>query len=310
MIFIEMDHKGFIDNGIKNIREQVGSEKGLVALSGGVDSSVVAIMAHKALGDKLEAYFIDDYFRKKDEYEFVKRIFEGQGIDVRLCDIRNEMFKKLEGVSDNSIKRPLFKDVTFRALGKVYEEIGAKYFFLGTNKADKKMFEKGQDQHNVGVNFGDYGIENVIEPLEDLYKDQIRQVARELGLPKEISERQPFPGPGLLIRCLGEVTREKLDLIREGLAVAEEELSPYNPFQVVVAISDDLVCSMGARAIPDKYMLIVKAVKSKDAMTAKAIIPDRELKDALESRLMTMSSKIGRVLWDTTDKPPATIEYI
>jgi len=298
-----------INREIKKIKERVGEERVISALSGGVDSSVATILAYRA-GVNLEAYFIDDYFRKKDEYIFVRNIFAPLGIDVKLESIQDEMLAVLEGVSDNTQKRSKFRHVFYNTFGKLIRLSGAGCLIQGTIKADQKMLEKGQLQHNVGVDFGKYGIKKVIEPLSELYKHEVREVARELGLPKEISERQPFPGPGLLLRCLGEIKKEKIDLIREGLAVAEEELASYNPFQVVVAISDDLVCSMRDRAVPDKYMLIVRAVESRDAMTAKGIIPSQELKDRLEDKLMNISNKVGRVLWDPTNKPPATIEYI
>lgn len=304
-----MDYRNFIDKKIKEIKEGVKDEKSICAFSGGVDSSVTAVLAHKA-GINIENYFIDDYFRKKDEYKFVRDSFASLGIDVQLCDIQNQMLKALEGVSDNTQKRPIFREVFYKTFGKLIQETGAKYLLQGTIKADKKMYDKGQEQHNVGVPFQDYGIENVIEPLSELYKHEVREVARALGLPREISERQPFLGPGLLIRCLGKINKEKLDLIREGLAIAEEELAVYNPFQVVVAVSGDLVCSMRDRAIPDKYMLIVRAVESRDAMTAKGIIPSQAVKDRLEDRLMKSSDKVGRVLLDPTNKPLATIEYI
>ncbi|MBU0958568.1 MAG: 7-cyano-7-deazaguanine synthase [Nanoarchaeota archaeon] len=305
-----MGYEGFINQKIEEIKNKVGNGKAVVALSGGVDSSVVAVLAHRALGENLEAYFIDDYLRKKEEYEFVREIFARVGINVKLCDVKEEMLMALEGVSDNTEKRPIFRKVFYNTFGKLVQQSGAKCFLQGTNKADLVMFGKGQLQHNVGIPFEEYGIEKVIESLTELYKPQIREVARELGLPSSISERQPFPGPGLLIRCLGEVTREKLDLIREGLAIAEEELAYLNPFQVVVAISDEKVCSMRDRAEPNKYILIVRAVESKDAMTARAIVPSQGLKAKLEERFMSISDKVGRVIWDTTDKPPATIEYI
>jgi len=280
---------------MEKIKERVCGERVISALSGGVDSSVATILAYRA-GVDLEAYFIDDYFRKKDEYTFVKEVFADLGIEVQLCDIQNEMLNAFKGISDNTQKRPIFRKIFYETFGKLIQEKGGRYLLQGTIKADKKMYEKGQLQHNIGIPFEDYGIENVIEPLSELYKPEVREVAREMGLPEEISERQPFPGPGLLIRCLGEVTKEKIDV--------------YNLFQVVVAISDDLVCSMRDRAVPDKYMLIVRGVKSKDAMTAKGMIPSQDVKDKLENKLMNISDKVGRVLWDPTDKPDATIEYI
>jgi len=305
-----MNSKNFIEQKVKEIKDKVENEKALLALSGGVDSSVVAIIVHKALDKNLISYFIDDYFRKKDEYKFVKDIFMPLGINVNLCDKREEMVKSLEGISDNTQKRFIFRKIFYKTLGELLQENNIKYLLQGTVQSDKEMLTRGQEQHNVGVQFQKYGIRDIIEPLSDLYKPQIREIARFLKLPKKISERQSFPGPGLIIRCLGEITREKIEIIREAQYITEQELSYLNPFQVVVSISGDLVASMRERAIPDKYMLIVRAVKSKDAMTAKAIFPSRKLKNRLEERLMNISNKIGRILWGFTDKPPATIEYI
>ena len=259
-----MNSKNFIEQKVKEIKDKVENEKALLALSGGVDSSVVAIIVHKALDKNLISYFIDDYFRKKEEDAFVRDTFARLGIEVQCCDIQEKMLAALAGVSDNSEKRPIFKDVFYGTFGELVKQSSARYLLQGTIKADLKMYEKGQLQHNVGIPFQDFGIEQAVEPLTELYKPGVREVAKLLGLPKEISERATFPGPGLLIRCLGEVKREKVDLIREGLAIAEEELDEYDPFQVVVAVSSDLVCSMIDRAMPDKYMLIVRAVKSKD----------------------------------------------
>ena len=311
MIFLKSDIMGyrqFIDEQKKAISEQVGDAKVICALSGGVDSSVATVLAHEA-GVDVENFFIDDYLRKKDEYAFVRDAFAKMDIKVGLCDIKDEMMSALEGVSDNTQKRPIFRRVFYDAFGKLVREKNVRYFLQGTIKADRKMYAKGQLQHNVDIPFGEHGIEHVVEPLVELYKPGVRNVARLLDLPPEISVRAPFPGPGLLIRCLGEVTREKVNLIREGLAIAEEELAELNPFQVVVAVSDDKVCSMIDRAVPDKYMLIVRAVRSKDAMTAEGIVPSQELKDRLEERLISLG-KVGRVLWDPTNKPPGTIEYI
>jgi GMP synthase (glutamine-hydrolysing) len=305
-----MNYQNFIKQKVKEIKNKVGNEKALVALSGGVDSSVVTILAHMALGEKLEAIYIDDFFRKKKEYEFVSNVFYKFGINVGLYCIQERMLNALEGVSDNFKKRLIFRNVFYQAFGEKINDLGIKYFLQGTNKADKEMFIKGQEQHNVGINFQDYGIENMIEPLESLYKPDIRNIASFLGLPKEIVEKQPFPGPGFLVRCLGEITKEKIEIIREAQEISEEELKNLNPFQVVVAISGDKVCSMINRSIPDKYMLFIRALKSKDAMTAEAILPSKKLKNRLEEKIMNISDKIGRILWDTTDKPPATIEYI
>jgi len=306
----DLNPEEFIEEKVNEISDIVGDNYAINALSGGVDSSVVAVLAQEA-GINVEHYFIDDFFRKKDEYEFVRDALAKRGVKVKCYDARVRMLNALEGVFENDKKRPIFIKEFYGIFGELIQESNAIHLLQGTNQADKKMFEKGQKQHNVGVPFKEYGIKHVVEPLSEIYKHQIREIARAIGLPKEISERAPFPGPGLVIRCLGEITKEKINLVREGLAIAEEELDYLNPFQVVVAISGDKVCSMIDRATPDKYMLIVRAVYSKDAMTANGIVPSYELKEKLEERLMSLpGNKIGRVLWDPTDKPKATIEYI
>lgn len=304
----EFNLEKFIEEKTREISSIVGDALSIMALSGGTDSSVVA-MLNRLAGIKIENYFIDDSLRKKDEYIFVRDTFAELGIEVHCYNIQDKMFGALKGVSDNIEKRVKFRTIFYKSFGELIQKNNATYLFQGTNQADKKMKKKGQLQHNVGVDYKKYGIKHIVEPLSELYKPQIRKVARAIGLPKEISERMPFPGPGLAIRCLGKITKEKINLARDGLAVAEEELACLNPFQVVVAVSGDKVCSMIGRAVPDKYMLIVRAVKSEDAMTGEGIIPSQELKNSLEEKLMRLP-KVGRVLWDPTNKPPATIEYI
>ena len=147
-----MDYKQFIDEQKKAISEQVGDKKVICALSGGVDSSVATVLAHRA-GVDVENYFIDDYLRKKDEYAFVMDAFAKMGIKVRLCDIRDEMMSALEGVSDNTKKRPIFREVFYNAFGKLVQEKNVQYLLQGTIKADRKMYAKGQLQHNVGIPF-------------------------------------------------------------------------------------------------------------------------------------------------------------
>lgn len=306
-------YKKFVRDSEDLIIKKTRYEKTIVALSGGVDSSVVAVLAHKILGENLIPIYIDDFFRKKNEYEFVKNIFSELGIDVKLCDIKDKMLSALEGITDNNEKRLIFRDVFYKAFGEEIKKIQSEYLLQGTIKADEKMLEKGQQQHNVGIDFQKYGIKGVIEPLKKLYKPDVRRLARFLGLPKEISERQPFPGPGLVIRCLGEINKEKIEIMREAQYLAEKETESLNPFQVVIAISGDKVCSMKDRkdkSIPNKYMLFVRILESEDAMIAKSIIPPSPLKESLEEKLVSVSDKVGRVLWDTTNKPPATIEYI
>ena len=310
---MSFDPREFYLRAVDEIRRVVGEERAIAACSGGVDSTVSAIIAKRAIGDKLIPVYIDDGFRRIGEPENVIKLLRGIGLDVRFIDARKEFLDALRGVRDAEEKRKIFRHVFYTVLGRVAREYGAKYLVQGTIAADVIETQRGiKTQHNVlkqiGLDPRTYGFE-VIEPLKDLFKPQVRELAKYLGLPKEIWAKMPFPGPGLMIRVVGEVTEEKLQIAKIANKIVEEELSEQNYFQVFAAVLSDKVTGVKEGSRVYGYAVVVRAVLSEDAMTAKAAeIPYDKLKRIAE-RIIREAPGVARVLYDITDKPPATIEY-
>lgn len=238
-----LDIPRLISERVEAIRRAVGDERALVAVSGGVDSTVSAAMARRALGDRLICIFIDDNFMRQGEPERVRELLSSSPLNlpVKIVDERNRFMEALKGLRDAEEKRKAFREAFYRTLGEVSQRENCSFLVQGTIKADIIETERGiKTQHNVleqvGINPAErYGL-RVLEPISDLYKEQVREVARYLGVPKAISERQPFPGPGLSIRVLGEVTQEKLITLKAVTTIVEEELEPYKPDQYFPAI--------------------------------------------------------------------------
>jgi GMP synthase (glutamine-hydrolysing) len=308
----KIDYDDFIKNKVSEIKEKVDENIAINALSGGVDSSVVTALAKKAIGDKLVTYFIDTGFMRENEPERVINTFRKIGVDVKLYDASDEFLDAVKGLTDGEEKRKAFSNTFYKVFGRLIKEEGAKFLFQGTIKADKIMFKKGQSQHNVRTasEYEKFGIKGVIEPLEDLYKPDVRIVGEKLGLPKEIFKRQPFPGPGLLVRVIGEATRERVDIVRKAQKIVEEELNEYNPSQCLACLANDTATGMIGGKAPGKNIILVRAIKTKDFMTAKVLWPEKETMEKIRKRIAEKVPNVGRILYEITGKPPATIEYI
>lgn len=309
----------FIDMQIEKIREQVGDKKVLCALSGGVDSSVVAVLIHKAIGDQLTCMFVDHNLLRKGEAESVMQTFEGKfGINMIKIDARKRFMDKLAGVSDPEKKRKIIgnefiyvfddeasklKGMDFLAQGTLYTDI----IESGTTTA-----QTIKSHHNVGGLPEDMQFE-LIEPLKTLFKDEVRALGTELGIPDEIVWRQPFPGPGLAIRVLGEVTEEKLEIVRESDAILREEIAKagldrdiWQYFTVLPDIKS--VGVMGDQRTYD-YAIGIRAVTSIDGMTSDWARIPWDVLEKISVRIVNEVNHINRVLYDVTSKPPATIEW-
>lgn len=309
----------FIDMQIEKIREQVGDKKVLCALSGGVDSSVVAVLIHKAIGDQLTCMFVDHNLLRKGEAESVMQTFEGKfGINMIKIDARKRFMDKLAGVSDPEKKRKIIgnefiyvfddeasklKGMDFLAQGTLYTDI----IESGTTTA-----QTIKSHHNVGGLPEDMQFE-LIEPLKTLFKDEVRALGTELGIPDEIVWRQPFPGPGLAIRVLGEVTEEKLEIVRESDAILREEIAKagldrdiWQYFTVLPDIKS--VGVMGDQRTYD-YAIGIRAVTSIDGMTSDWARIPYDVLEKISVRIVNEVNHINRVLLDITSKPPATIEW-
>ena len=305
--------KEFIQNSLKEIAESVGDSRVISACSGGVDSTVATYLVHKAMGDKLVAVFIDDGLRREGEPEFVVRILKELKIKTRYIDAKEEFFKTFEGKTDAEEKRKAFRDKFYSTLGKVAKEEKIQFITQGTIKADIIETVKGiKSQHNVlgqiGIDSQIYGYK-ILEPLRELFKPEVRMVARELGLPQEISERMPFPGPALSLRILGVVTAEKAAIVRKATQVVEEEASALGSFQSFAVLHNDKATGIKAGNRMYGNIITVRIVHSKDAVTAAAVNVPFELLTKISKRITTESPSVVRCLYDITDKPPATIEF-
>ena len=310
----------FVADTIKSLKEKIGDKKVLCALSGGVDSSVAALLVHKAVGKQLTCIFVDHGLLRKDEGDNVEKVFREQ-FDMNLIRVNaSERFlTRLAGVSEPEEKRKIIGEEFIRVFEEESGKLGKiEYLCQGTIYPDVVESGAGESaviksHHNVGGLPEDIGFEGIIEPLRDLFKDEVRKAGLELGIPEFLVNRQPFPGPGLAIRIMGEVTQEKLDILSEADAIVREEISALGDecrsdqyFAVLTGVRS--VGVMGDGRTYD-HTIAVRAVTTSDFMTADwARIPYDTL-ERISNRIVNEVKNINRVVYDITSKPPATIEW-
>ncbi|MDN5322804.1 MAG: hypothetical protein PWQ67_1258 [Clostridia bacterium] len=309
----------FIEEEVEAIRKKVGNRKVICGLSGGIDSSVAAILVHKAIGDNLTCIFVDHGFMRKNEPQQVKEIFGDRfGIRLDFVDAKERFLKKLKGITDPEEKRKRIGEEFIR----VFEEEAKKFDdseFLVQGTLYSDVIESGTDtaatiksHHNVGGLPEDMKFE-LIEPLRNLFKDEVRKVARELGLPTVIVTRQPFPGPGLAIRIIGEVTEEKLNILREADAIILEEIKKAGLYEQIWQSFAVLPSIKSVGVMGDErtyaYPIVLRAVTSDDAMTADWARLPYELMEKISNRIVNEVNHVNRVVYDITSKPPGTIEW-
>ncbi|AHG04609.1 GMP synthase [Halobacterium sp. DL1] len=298
----------FIDDAKAEIRDQLGDSTAVIALSGGVDSSTAAALAYEAVGDQLVPVYVDTGLMRKGETEEIRREFDYME-RLRIVDAADRYFDRLEGVTDPEEKRKVIGDQFIREFETVANEVDADYLVQGTIYPDRIESEGNiKSHHNVGGLPDVVDFDGIVEPMRDLYKDEVREVARELGLEEVISERMPFPGPGLAVRVLGEVTREKVRIAREATHVVEDELDEYDPWQAFAAVLGKATGVKGDNRVHG-HVVAVRSVESRDGMTARAQELDWETLQRLQSRIAGTIDNVSRVVYDVTHKPPATIEY-
>jgi len=305
--------KEFIENSLKEIRKTVGENRVISACSGGVDSTVATALVHKAVGDSLVAVFIDDGLRREGEPEFVVKTLKNLRIKTKYVDAKKDFFEVFKGKTDAEEKRKAFRDKFYRTLGKVAKEEKIKFIVQGTIKADIIETVGGiKSQHNVleqiGINPEVYGYK-ILEPLRELFKPDVRRVARELGLPKEVSERMPFPGPALSLRVLGEVTPERVAIVRKATEIVEEETRKLGTFQNFAVLHNDKATGIKAGKRVYGNIITVRIVESEDAVTAKARQVPYEILMRISERITGEIPSVVRCLYDLTNKPPSTIEF-
>ena len=298
----------FISQSVTEIRTAAGNEKVVLALSGGVDSSVCAAIAARAIGENLIPIYIDTGLMRKGETERIRTLFSN--IHLKIIDAGDEFIEALKGITDPEAKRKAIGERFIRVFEREAKKEGAKCLLQGTIYPDRIESEGGiKSHHNVGGMPLHMEFEKVIEPIRDLYKDEVREVAGALGLPKEIQHRMPFPGPGLAVRVLGEVTREKVAITREANWIVEDELvETYRPWQCFAALLGLGTGVKGDNRIHG-WIVAIRAVNSRDGMTADPLdIPFDHLM-RIGSRITADIPQVARVVYEITAKPPATIEY-
>ena len=297
----------FISAEIEKMKKQIDGAA-IIALSGGVDSSVCAELAYRAIGNRLHPIFINTGFMRKNEPEQVKETFKH--MNLQMIDAQDRYFDALKGVIDPEKKRKIVGELFIQIFEEEAKKIKADYLIQGTIYPDVLESEKGiKAHHNVGGMPEKMDFKGVVEPLYYLYKEDVREVGRALGLQTILSERMPFPGPGLSVRAVGEVTREKIAVVREANAIVEEEVvKKYKPFQAFAA-----VIGKGTGVRDEKrnhgWIVAVRVIQSKDAMTAEPMNIEYADLVKIQQRITDEISSVSRVVYDITSKPPGTIEF-
>ncbi|MHC4675864.1 MAG: GMP synthase (glutamine-hydrolyzing) [Planctomycetota bacterium] len=310
-----MDNQKFIDDQIAEITKTIGGATAINALSGGVDSSVVTVLGHRAIGDRLMTVFVDNAIMREGEPQRVVKIFKDMGIKVDLIDARKEFLDALAGKTDPEEKRQAITDTFYaEVFSRLVAESGAKFLFHGTILTDIEETVAGiKRQHNILDQLGidtkeQYGY-TVVEPLKTLRKDGVRKVANLLGLPEEISNRIPFPGPALATRIVGEVTPERLDTVRACTSIVEEELADSGAFQYMAVLLNDYATGIRNNKREFGQIVVLRCIESVDAREATATQLPWDKLNRICERIIEVNG-INRCLYDLTPKPPATVEYV
>jgi len=306
----------FIEDKIRDISKTVGDGIAVNALSGGVDSSVVTLLGHRALGSRLKTYFIDNGIMRENEPRRIVDLFKSLGVEVELVDAKAEFFSLLKGLTDPEEKRQAITDAFYRdVFGRLVREIGASFLLQGTIFTDIEEALAGiKRQHNILEQLGidtqkAFGYK-VSEPLIELRKPAVRTVGKALGLPDEIFNRPPFPGPALAARIIGEVTPERVATVRKATAIVEEELADSGAFQYLAVLHEDRVTGMRDGKRDFGLQIEVRCWDSEDARTATPTRLSFETLERLSDRLTSEVMGVVSVTYNITRKPTSTIEAI
>lgn len=312
----DLDTDRFIEEKVREINNAIGTGISINALSGGVDSSVVTMLGHKALGKRLKTVFIQNGLMREGEPEMVKNVFSELGIEIEIIDAREEFLDSLKGITDPEKKREAITQTFYKKVfGRIVRESGAKYLLQGTILTDVDETVAGiKRQHNV---FAQLGIDpqeafgyHIIEPLIQLRKDGVREVGKTLGLPEKLFKRIPFPGPALAARIIGEVTEERLKTVRKATSVVERILCNTPAFQYMAILHEDRVTGMREGKRDFGQQIEVRCWDSIDARTASPTELSFEMLKKLADNITTEVPGVVSVTYNITAKPPSTIEAV
>ncbi len=311
----------FIEMAVQTIKNKVKEkEKVICALSGGIDSTVTALLVHKAIGERLIPIFVNNGLLRKGEAEEVLGLMKNLGLTVRYVDASSLFLERLKGITDPEVKRRIIGETFIEVFEKEAEkEEGIKYLAQGTLYPDviescsfRGPSARIKSHHNVG-GLPEKMQLKLIEPLRELFKDEVRKIAELLGLPKKIIWRQPFPGPGLAVRIIGEITEEKLNILREADAIVQEEMLNsewyYKVWQSFAVLLPIKTVGVMGDARTYEYVIAIRVVESQDAMTADWVRLPYDLLAKLANRIINEVKGVNRVVYDISSKPPATIEW-
>lgn len=312
-------NKDFVESIIKDIKDSAGDEKAICALSGGVDSSVAALLVYRAIGKNLTSFYIDSGLMRENETEALKEVFKNDyDMDIQIIEAKDEFLQALKGITDPEEKRKAIGKTFIESFDIAAKKTGAKFLVQGTiypdviESAGSKHSQVIKSHHNVG------GLpENMslvlLEPLRNFYKDEVKKIGKILGLPDKILNRQPFPGPGLAVRIIGEVTEEKLEILRKADKIVQEEIQKANLegslWQVFAVFTG--IKTTGVRGDERAYgeTIAIRAIEAQDAMSANFAQLPYEVLEKISLRIVTEVPEVNRVVYDITNKPPATMEW-
>src|SRR5664280_1332941 len=305
-----LDPSDFISESIEEIKNTIGDKKAIIALSGGVDSSVASVLTSAAIGENLIAVFVDHGLLREGEANYVNKTFKDR-LNLRTIDAGEEFLSKLEGVSDPEDKRKIIGELFIRVFERVAAEEGAEFLVQGTIAPDW-IESDGQikSHHNIALPHG--LILEIVEPIRELYKDEVRVIGKELGLPDEMVNRQPYPGPGLAVRVVGNLTAEKIDICRKANAIVEEEVKKEgldaSLWQYFAVLTDTKVTGVKGDIRDYGYLVVLRMVESIDAMTANVPELPWHMVKTMSQRITAEIPEVTHVSLSVSDKPPSTIE--
>jgi len=305
-----LDPSSFIKESIDEIKKTIGDKKAIIALSGGVDSSVASVLVSNAIGENLTAVFVDHGLLREGEADYVQKTFHDR-LNLKYVNASEEFLGRLEGVEDPEEKRKIIGEVFIRVFEREAEKVGAEYLVQGTIAPD--WIESHGDiksHHNVALPHG--MVLEVVEPIRELYKDEVRIIGAEMGLPVEMVNRQPYPGPGLAVRIAGKITPQKIQICRKANAIVEDEVQKEGLdktlWQYFAVLTNTKVTGVKGDIRDYGYLVILRMVESLDAMTADVPELPWEMVKTISRRITAEIPEVTHVSLSVSDKPPSTIE--